>query len=80
MTTAILTHPDCAQHEMGEGHPESPMRLKAILAALESWTSAKLTTRGATGWRGIWSAYLQAHVDYGLWGPGAGLRLSDARP
>jgi len=36
MTTAILTHPDCAQHEMGEGHPESPMRLKAILAALES--------------------------------------------
>jgi len=36
MATAILTHPDCIQHEMGEGHPESPMRLRAILAALES--------------------------------------------
>ncbi|HUQ28087.1 MAG TPA: histone deacetylase family protein [Usitatibacter sp.] len=36
MATAIFTHPDCALHEMGEGHPESPMRLKAILAALEA--------------------------------------------
>jgi acetoin utilization deacetylase AcuC-like enzyme len=36
MRTAIFTHPDCVLHEMGEGHPESPMRLKAILAALES--------------------------------------------
>jgi acetoin utilization deacetylase AcuC-like enzyme len=36
MPTAIYTHPDCVLHEMGDGHPESPMRLKAILAALES--------------------------------------------
>jgi acetoin utilization deacetylase AcuC-like enzyme len=36
MATAIFTHPDCALHEMGEGHPESPMRLAAILGALES--------------------------------------------
>jgi len=36
MATALLTHPDCVLHEMGEGHPESPMRLKAVLAALES--------------------------------------------
>jgi acetoin utilization deacetylase AcuC-like enzyme len=36
MATAIFTHPDCALHEMGDGHPESPMRLKAILAALEA--------------------------------------------
>src|SRR5512132_528983 len=36
MATALLTHPDCVAHEMGEGHPESPMRLKAVLAALES--------------------------------------------
>ena len=48
MTTAILTHPDCAQHEMGEGHPESPLRLKAILAALESsGLAAKLTMHEA---------------------------------
>jgi acetoin utilization deacetylase AcuC-like enzyme len=36
MATALLTHPDCALHEMGAGHPESPQRLKAILAALEA--------------------------------------------
>jgi acetoin utilization deacetylase AcuC-like enzyme len=43
MATALFTHPDCALHEMGEGHPESPLRLKAILAALEaSGLAAKL--------------------------------------
>jgi acetoin utilization deacetylase AcuC-like enzyme len=36
MATALFTHPDCVQHEMGAGHPESPLRLKAILAALEA--------------------------------------------
>ena len=36
MTTALFTHPDCVRHEMGEGHPESPMRLRAVLEALES--------------------------------------------
>ena len=36
MATALLTHPDCVLHEMGAGHPESPQRLKAILAALEA--------------------------------------------
>ena len=48
MATAILTHPDCVQHEMGEGHPESPMRLQAILAALESsGLAAKLSMHEA---------------------------------
>ena len=36
MATALITHPDCGKHEMGSGHPESPARLKAILAAIES--------------------------------------------
>ena len=36
MQTVLLTHPDCVRHEMGAGHPESPQRLKAILAAIEA--------------------------------------------
>jgi acetoin utilization deacetylase AcuC-like enzyme len=36
VATALLTHPDCVLHEMGDGHPESPLRLKSILAALEA--------------------------------------------
>ena len=31
---ALFTHPDCALHEMGEGHPESPQRLRAVMTAL----------------------------------------------
>ncbi len=30
MTISIISHPDCALHEMGEHHPESPARLSAI--------------------------------------------------
>ncbi len=30
----IFTHNDCLLHEMGDGHPESPMRLRTVLDAL----------------------------------------------
>src|SRR4030067_444686 len=30
MTVALITHPDCARHDMGAWHPESPARLSAI--------------------------------------------------
>lgn len=30
MTTAFISHPDCALHEMGSYHPERPERLKVI--------------------------------------------------
>jgi len=30
MSTAIFSHPDCSKHEMGDWHPESPARLRAI--------------------------------------------------
>jgi acetoin utilization deacetylase AcuC-like enzyme len=36
LKTALLTHPDCVRHEMGAHHPESPERLRAVLAAIES--------------------------------------------
>jgi len=35
MTLAICTHPACLAHDPGAGHPESPSRLAAVLAALE---------------------------------------------
>jgi acetoin utilization deacetylase AcuC-like enzyme len=34
MTTAYISHSDCALHEMGASHPESPQRLEAIRARL----------------------------------------------
>jgi acetoin utilization deacetylase AcuC-like enzyme len=35
MPVVLLTHPDCASHEMGSHHPESPARLRAVLEALD---------------------------------------------
>ena len=37
MTTLILSHPACLDHRPGEGHPEAPARLKAVLEGLERW-------------------------------------------
>ncbi|MBU6437892.1 MAG: histone deacetylase family protein, partial [Betaproteobacteria bacterium] len=34
MTTGYFTHRDCALHDMGAFHPESPQRLMAIEDAL----------------------------------------------
>src|SRR5690242_16913100 len=30
-----VTHPECGLHEMGAGHPESPLRLEAVEARIE---------------------------------------------
>ena len=35
MTTALITHPACLLHELPQGHPERPARLKEVLSALE---------------------------------------------
>ena len=35
MTTFFYTHPACLEHEPGAGHPEAPVRLKAIVAEVE---------------------------------------------
>lgn len=35
MTTALITHSDCALHQPPARHPESPARLQAVLAGLE---------------------------------------------
>lgn len=34
MTTLLVTHPDCAGHDPGQGHPEAPARLAAVMAGL----------------------------------------------
>lgn len=35
MKTAYIAHNDCARHDMGAGHPESPFRLQAIAKAVD---------------------------------------------
>jgi acetoin utilization deacetylase AcuC-like enzyme len=38
LTTLVVSHPACLEHNMGEGHPERPDRVRAIERALESET------------------------------------------
>lgn len=47
MTTLLYTHPACLTHEPGSYHPESPARLKAVLAALDRPEFAALDRREA---------------------------------
>jgi acetoin utilization deacetylase AcuC-like enzyme len=36
LTTLVISHSACLMHDMGEGHPERPDRLRAVERALES--------------------------------------------
>ncbi|HUB11740.1 MAG TPA: histone deacetylase family protein [Acetobacteraceae bacterium] len=47
MPTALITHPACLEHENGPYHPESPERLRAVLAALEAEEFAPLLRESA---------------------------------
>lgn len=38
MTLAIISHPDCLLHQMGEGHPEQPRRVEVIQNALKQYS------------------------------------------
>jgi acetoin utilization deacetylase AcuC-like enzyme len=47
MTTLLLTHPACAGHDTGPGHPEAPLRLRAIAEAVEKADLIGLECRDA---------------------------------
>ncbi len=47
VTTYLYSHPDCLEHDPGAHHPESPARLRAVLAALSSPRFAGLQQREA---------------------------------
>ncbi|HWD58073.1 MAG TPA: histone deacetylase family protein [Stellaceae bacterium] len=47
MTTLLYTHPACLEHDPGQYHPETPLRLKAVLDALAAPEFAALQRREA---------------------------------
>lgn len=47
MTTVFFTHPACLEHDTGQGHPERPQRLEAVLLALDEPEFGKLERREA---------------------------------
>ena len=61
MNTLFVTHPLGLRHEMGEGHPERPDRLRAIERALEGEDFQSLARETAP--RGQREAILRVHPD-----------------
>ena len=48
MAVALLTHPECLLHEMGEGHPERPARLRAVEEGLRDLPLLRVEAPEAT--------------------------------
>ncbi|MBV1705689.1 MAG: histone deacetylase family protein [Hyphomicrobiales bacterium] len=49
MSTLLLTHPSSLLHEMGEGHPECPERIQAVMDHLQAEDFASLLREVASG-------------------------------
>jgi len=47
MTTLLVSHSACLEHDMGEGHPERPDRLRVVERALEAETFQQLAREAA---------------------------------
>lgn len=47
MSVALYTHPDMLDHRPGEGHPERPARLKAVIDALDEASDLDLEPKDA---------------------------------
>jgi acetoin utilization deacetylase AcuC-like enzyme len=65
MTTLLYTHPACLDHDPGRHHPESPARLRAVLAALDSPEFASLERREApeAGLEDLLRVHPRRHVE-----------------
>jgi acetoin utilization deacetylase AcuC-like enzyme len=65
MTTLFVTHEACLAHDAGRHHPESPARLKAVLAALEAPAFAALARREAprAAFEDLARAHAPGHVE-----------------
>ena len=80
MSTILITHPACLDHFMGPHHPESPDRLRAILAALDAPEFAPLLREEAPEATRdqLCLVHPESHVDKILAirpGPGQGVAL-----
>jgi len=66
VSVVLLSHPDCALHEMGAHHPESPARLRAVLDAFDDTRlAARLTEHEAPAATAeqLARVHHEAHID-----------------
>jgi acetoin utilization deacetylase AcuC-like enzyme len=65
MTTMLLTHTACLEHDPGSHHPESPARLRAALEGLGAPEFARLERREApeAAAEDLWRVHPHRHVE-----------------
>jgi len=66
MHTAYITHPECLRHNMGDWHPESPQRLRAIDDRLHAPTCSIIwpTTRPSVHRSQLLRVHDGAYIDF----------------
>ena len=62
MTTALISHEDCADHVTPPGHPEQVAQLDAVLGALEGFDMQRVKAPLAAE-DDLLRAHPKAHVD-----------------
>jgi acetoin utilization deacetylase AcuC-like enzyme len=80
MAVGLFTHRDMIDHRPGDGHPESPQRLQAVLDAISDATDLDLDEREAplAELADLGAVHSRAHIDRILGGaPKTGLRHID---
>jgi acetoin utilization deacetylase AcuC-like enzyme len=63
MATGFILHSDCLLHEMGRGHPESPARLDAVRAVLQSLELTQIEAALATREQ-LALIHTERHIDF----------------
>ncbi len=62
MAVAVYSHPSCARHDAGPGHPEAPGRIVAVLEALSELPDAELLTAAPADPDVILTVHTPAHL------------------
>ena len=63
MATGFILHSDCLLHEMGRGHPESPARLDAVRAVMQSLELTQIEAALATREQ-LALIHTERHIDF----------------
>jgi len=63
----VLTHPQCLAHDPGQGHPESPARLRAILDRLAGDPRFEIRLAGPAPWEALLRVHPARYLDQLAW-------------
>jgi len=63
MAVAVYSHPSCALHDPGPGHPEAPGRITAVLEGLAGLPEAELHTATPAESSALLSVHPSSHLD-----------------